>query len=365
MPVTTSAGADHPAATSKARSASVAGQIDPAQPADVERQLATGSFVWLDLENPDTDRLQAFGDSLRLGEEALRTLAGVSQRPSFARVGDSIQAVVPSVNPGRSASDILGIHVVLTDRFLLTTHSEPCPALDAVYRRYDHLTVDKKTDGPFVLFLVIGAIVDTFEPALLELDSHLDEIQVALLGGTPAGVQQQLIGARRTLSEIVQALGWYTRDLHHFVGNVSQLPGMNTDATSLYEQHRTLVTSLRDAARDYRDETQDALGQVADNAADRQGQLINFLTVVATIFLPLTFITGYFGMNFGVITMDLNRFWVFVVLGLALPVASVIIAVVLFWRLAVRLRIKPILPTPSAAPGTRPPPVGVGISSTR
>jgi Mg2+ and Co2+ transporter CorA len=217
------------------------------------------------------------------------------------------------------------------------------------------LSEDKKTDGPSVLFLVLDQIVDTFEPALLQLDSHLDEIQVALLRGTPAGVQDELINARRTLSEVVQALGWYARDLHHLVGNAGQLPGMNPAATPLFDQHRTLVTTLRDAARDYRDETQDALGQVADNAASRQGQLVNFLTVLATIFAPLTFITGYFGMNFGVITMELNRFWVFAVLGLALPAVSVIIAVVLFQRLAARLHVVAFLPTssPQGAPRDR------------
>lgn len=207
MPVTTSAGRDRPVTTSTARLANVSGQVDPAQPSDVERQLTTQSFLWLDLENPAPDQLRAFGQSLRLSDETLQTLSGVSQRASFAPVGDSIQAVVPSVNPGRCAGDILGIHVVFADRFLLTVHSEPCPALDAVYRRYDQLAEDKKTDGPSVLFLVLDQIVDTFEPALLQLDSRLDEIQVALLPGTPAGAQDDLINARRSLSEASRPSG--------------------------------------------------------------------------------------------------------------------------------------------------------------
>jgi Mg2+ and Co2+ transporter CorA len=114
MPVTTSAGKDRLLTTSTARLASVTGQIDPAHPSDVDRQLAARSFLWLDLENPGTDRLRAFGQSLRLSDETMQTLAGVSQRPSVAHVGDSLKAVVPGMNPGRSAGDILGIHVVFT-----------------------------------------------------------------------------------------------------------------------------------------------------------------------------------------------------------------------------------------------------------
>ena len=103
------------------------------------------------------------------------------------------------------------------------------------------------------------------------------------------------------------------------------------------------------AARDYRDESQEALGQVAANISSRQGQFINILTVISAIFLPLTFVTGYFGMNFGVITMDLNKVWLYVPLGILLPAACVAVTLVILQRLIARMGIQSILPARPAA----------------
>jgi len=333
MPVTTSAAAGQLITPATARLADAAELIDPAQPADAGRRLE-------DLQNQGADQLRAFGQSLRLDERALQALAAPSQRPSFTSDADSVQAVVPSANPGRPAGDILGIRVLYTGRFLVTTHPEPCPALESAYRLYQGLPDDKKAHGPFVLFFVLDQIVDSFEPELVQLDGRLDAIQIALLERLPPGMQQELIQARRVLSEAVQALGWYAGDLHRFFG-ANQLPGMDASAETLFRYHRARVAQLRDAAKDCREEAQDALGQVATNVSGRQEQLINILTVVGAIFLPLTFITGYFGMNFDVLTRNLNTVGWFVGLGVLLPAASVVVSVVLLRHLIARVGVEP------------------------
>jgi Mg2+ and Co2+ transporter CorA len=146
-----------------------------------------------------------------------------------------------------------------------------------------------------VPFLALDEIVGAFEPEVLRLDEQLDAIQVDLLGTAPARVHGELIGIRRTLSEAFQALGWYAGDLSHVAGGPAELLGAKAAAEPLLGNHHKHVALLRDAAKDYRDEAQDALGQVATDAASQQGQAINVLTVVAAVFLPLTVITGISG----------------------------------------------------------------------
>ena len=90
---------------------------------------------------------------------------------------------------------------------------------------------------------------------------------------------------------------------------------------------------MRESARDYRQQAKDAFDHYSSNAANRQGQLINVLTVVAALFLPLTFLTGFFGMDFGVLVNDLKSTWAFVVLGLLLPAASIAITLLRYRRL--------------------------------
>ena len=340
MPVTTSAAAGRHTTPATARLVDPAGLIDPAEPADTGQRLEAGAFVWLDLQNPAPEQLRAFGEPLGLDEQTMQALTAPGRRPSFTSDADSVQAVVPSMNPGRSAGDILGIRVRYTGRFLLTTHPEPCPTMEAACRLYQGLPDAKKADGSFVLFFVLDQIVGSFEPDLVQVDARLDAVQIALLDHRPPGVKQELIKTRRVLSEAVQALGWYAGDLNHFLG-ASQLPGMNASAETLFTYHRSRVAQLREAAKDCREEAQDALGQITANVSDRQEQLINILTVVGAIFLPLTAITGYFGMNFDVLTHDLNTVGWFVGLGVLLPAASIVVSVVLVRHLIARVGVEP------------------------
>jgi magnesium transporter len=359
MPANTSAahrlGIDtHPAT----RLVSVGGARDMATPRDVERQAAAGGFFWLDLESLDGALLGQFGRSLRLGTSAIAGMAmgteRARQRPSLTAAGDIIQALVSASGGLAPDAAPIPVRIVYTAEFLLTVHSAPCPALEQARHRYDGLRDEGKADGPLVLFLVLDALAVSFEEQFLALDARLDEIQVELLTNSSRGSQADLLAIRRRLADAVHSLGWYTGDLDDVTAaGVAQLPGLGPGAQAHLDRHRQRVVRLTDAAREYREEAREALGQYSQNISGRQGQVINFLAVISAIFLPLTFITGYFGMNFDVLTVDLNTFWIYILLGNLLPAASVVVAIVLFRRWVTYLGIPKILPTRRPA-GQRP-----------
>jgi Mg2+ and Co2+ transporter CorA len=360
MPANTSAahrlGMDtHPAA----RLVSVSGASDLATPGDVERQAAAGGFFWLDLESLDRDLLGQFGRSLRLGTSAIAELedsgqpAGMArgaararQRPSLTAAGDVIQALVFAAGGLAADAAPIPVRIVYTAQFLLTVHSAPCPALAQARHRYDGLRDEVKADGPLVLFLVLDELAGSFQEQFLTLDARLDEIQVQLLTTSSRGSQTEVLAIRRRLADAVQSLGWYTGDLDDLIAaGVAQLPGLGPGAQGHLDRHRQRVVRLTDAAREYREEARETLGQYSQNISDRQGQVINFLAVISAIFLPLTFITGYFGMNFDVLTVDLKSIWLYILLGNLLPALSVVVVYVLFRRWVTNLGIPRILPT--------------------
>jgi magnesium transporter len=370
MPMTTSAAAHQPhtATPPATRLISVTGTVDPATPRDVEEQLAAGGFFWLDLQSLDHEQLERFGRSMRLaasattrpedtGQPSGLAMAGTgasARRPSLGAVGDTIQALVPAAAGPAPSAGAIQVRIVYTGQFLLTVHSGRCPPLEQARHRYNGLRDGGKADGPLVLFLVLDDLAGSFEPQLLALDARLDEIQVELLTSISRGARAEVLAIRRRLADAVQSLGWYTGDLDDVnVAGVAGLPGMGPGAQPYFDRHRQRVIRIRDAARDYREEAGDALGQFSANISGRQGQVINFLAVISAIFLPLTFITGYFGMNFDVLTEDLKTVWIYILLGNLVPAASVVIAVILFRRWVTRLGIPRLLPT--GGPAGRPP----------
>jgi Mg2+ and Co2+ transporter CorA len=341
--------AHEPSAPSVARLTDATGYLSPASPQDVARHMNESSFVWLDVENPSDDELRQFGASLELdADPIIDALRHPSRRSTFTPIGDSIHIALGAAEITATTQPIaaLFISIVFTGRLLLTLHNGPFQTLQEVRDRYAALHESTKTDGSLVLFLVLDTLIGSFEPRLLALDKRMDEIQIALLdssrskqGGSPPEIRDEIIKIRRTLTEFVQDLTWYYHDLEDLSGTVEQLPGMGPGAGAHFDRHEQRVVRIREAASEYRDEAKDTLSEFSSSAADREGQLINVLTVVATIFLPLTVITSFFGMNFGAISNNLQTNWTFVVLGLLLPAASVVVSYLLYRRLARRFRV--------------------------
>jgi magnesium transporter len=122
---------------------------------------------------------------------------------------------------------------------------------------------------------------------------------------------------------------------------VDELPGMHPGAQQHFDRHRRRVTRMQENARNIREQAKDALSHYSELVAGRQAQVINALTIVATVFLPLSFFTGYFGMNFRILTADLQTtLWQFILLGLLLPLASVALSLLLIHRLERRRGIR-------------------------
>ena len=349
------------------RLVSVSGAMDPAAPRDAGQQAAAGGFFWLDLEGVDADLLGQFGRSLRLDPSVMAKTGDTgqppgmatgavraAQRPSLTAAGGIVEALVSAAGGLTPDAAAIPVRILYTAKFLLTVHSGPCPALEQARHRYDGLRDEGKADGPLVLFFVLDDLAGSFEQQFLALDARLDEIQVELLTSSSRGAQAEVVAIRRRLAEAVQSLGWYIGDLDDLnAAGVAELPGMSPAAQAHLDRHRQRVIRLTDAAREYREEAREALSQYSENISGRQGQVINFLAVISAIFLPLTFITGYFGMNFDVLTEDLKTFWVYILLGNLLPAASVVVAVVVFRRWVTRLGIPRILPT--RRPARQPP----------
>ena len=287
----------------------------------------------------------------------MATAAASARRPSFAVGAGAMQALVLASGGQAPTAAAIPVRIVYTGQFLLTVHSGPCPALDHARHQYDGLRKAAKSDGSEVLFLVLDGLVGSFEPQLLALDARLDEIQDELLTGSLRGAEAELLAYRRWLSAAVQAMGWYTGDLEDVnAAGIDQLPGMDPGAQGRFDRYRARVIRMTHAAQGYRDEAGEALGQYSASISGRQGQVINVLTVISVIFLPLTFLTGYFGMNFDVVTQDLKTVWIFILLGNVLPAASAVLGFVLFRRWVVRMGFPKIMP--AAEPAGKPGPAG-------
>jgi magnesium transporter len=350
IPQDTSTSPHDPSTPAVARLVDTAGRDGSATPRDVAGQLQSGGFFWLDLENPADVELTEFCRSLQLSAGAIDNVTHPSQRSSFTLAAGSVHAVLPAAAGSQPTAWLEANYVtlLLTAQFLFTVHATPSPALQYARHQYGGLDEDARADEIRLLFLVTDVLIGSFRPQLLAIDDRLGEIQLGMLRGVSSQVHDELVKILGILTDAIQELGWYAHDLEDIAEMVDELPGMHPGAQQHFDRHRRRVTRMQENARNIREQAKDALSHYSESVAGRQAQVINALTIVATVFLPLSFLTGYFGMNFRILTNDVQTtLWQFILLGLLLMIASAALSLLLIRRLEQRLGIRHMAQPPS------------------
>ena len=287
----------------------------------VTRALAADEFVWIDLTAPDETALQALGAALPLHPLAVADTREFAQRPKVDRYGEQAALIVVfgarSGTGGRALP--VEVHLHLGPGFLVSAHAEPVPALDAVH---GFVAADPLRPEDAIVIRVLDALATGLDEAVDRQGVALDALEDAVLERTRHGQLREIVGFKHAIAA-----------LHRRVdGEREVFPDVEVTVLELPELEGAAMPYLLDVA-DRRARAAVRLGAQHAQAgsltdtyfnanANRLTELSERLSVIATILLPLTLVTGFFGQNFGWLVDhidSLESFLVFGVGGMVVP----------------------------------------------
>jgi magnesium transporter len=286
---------------------------------EVAAKLDRGELFSLDLYPPTERDYALLRDVFGFHPLAVEDSEHFGQRPKIEDYDDFVFLVLYGASPDEDR--LVEIHCFYSEHFLVTVHRDEAPAFAELRRR---LVTPKPIE---LLYRVVDALVDSFFPVLAEVDERLDAIQEDMLGRLDEAQLHELFDLRRRLVAIRKAIV-PERDL---VARID-LPGMTPEAERYFRDvydHLVRLTEAVDAHRDLIGGTMDLYLSTASN---RLNAVMKQLAVIATIFLPLTFIAGFFGQNFPWMVDHIGGWAPFVGLGIGLEVAAVGVMLVYFKR---------------------------------
>jgi magnesium transporter len=292
--------------------------------AEVERRLSEGRFFWLDLHRPTAEELALLRDLFRFHPLALEDSENFGQRPKLEPYDDHVFLVVYGAAPDEDR--LVEVHCFYSERFLVTVHRDDCPAFAALRERQARR--GRPEEAALVLHDVVDALVDSFFPVLSELDDEIDEIQETLLQRPTDEQLQRVFDLKRRLVGLRKAVT-PQRDLFGGVGP-SELPGMTVEAERYFRDVYDHLIRISELIDSYRDLLTSVTEVYLSTASNRMNAVMKQLTLIATIFLPLSFITGFFGQNFGWMVDHVAGAAAFLALGIGLQVAAALVLVAVF-----------------------------------
>lgn len=289
----------------------------------IEARLSAGEFFWLDLHAPGEEEHTLLRDVLRFHPLALEDSESFGQRPKIDPYGDYTLLVFYGAAPPPDEDRLVEVHCFYSERFLVTVRQDEAPACDQLRERYEHRPVP--VERPIaLLYRLLDSLADSFFASLDDFDERIDRLQDEMLAGPRDEQMHEIFEMRRRLVDLRRTVTPQRDVVGQLVSGSFDLPGLDAEAEHYFRDvydHLIRVSELVDS---FRDLLTGAMDVYLSTVSNRLNVVTKRLTVLATLSLPLIFITGFFGQNFGVLVRHINSWPAFVGYGVGLPVLLLI-----------------------------------------
>ena len=309
----------------------VDGSSSTASPEAVRSALSAGRPFWLDLDGLDDDTARLFEDTLGLHPLAVEDAQHFGQRPKIDEFDHFTYFVVHGAVADSFATSEL--HLFLLEHGVVSVHRGECAPLAEVHARVAHRR-DLEDVAPQVLLLyaIVDSVIDTYFPVLSRFDDRIDELEDEILRqpteaqlGVLFDLKRSLIGYRKVITP--------QRDMFAALASgVVELPGMSEEGQRYFRDIYDHLIRIADVVDGYRDLLSGVMDTHVSTVSNRLNVVMKQLTIIATVFLPLSFLTGFFGQNFSFMIAHITGRTPFLVFGIGAEVVTALVLVYFFRR---------------------------------
>ena len=293
------------------------GAIKPLAP-DASRPDPERGMVWLDLSAPTEADLAFLAREYRFHPLAIEDCRNFNQRAKVESYDDYLFMSLTTTARRDHELAPQEIEVFLGADYLITVHREPFAAFDAARRH-----CNEQTRPDFVLYLITDHMVDVYFPLLDEMDDEIDALEDEILENATQDtmhhifkLKQQLVFLRKITAPMREVMNTLAGTRYGVIDEHTALYFRNT-----YD-HLVRIYDLIETSRDL---LGNALDAYLSTVSNRLNEVLKRLTLIATIFMPISFLVGFGGMNFQQLPFDKPiAFLIMLTLLVAVPLGMLI-----------------------------------------
>ena len=256
--------------------------------------------VWIDVVGANADDQALLADLFGLHPLMIEDILQESQpklevHPSYTYI------IIHGIDPShRSPDDLktIDLDLLLAKNFVLTHHDGPLLGVDDVRKNLDLDPRILQRHPSFLAHTLLDHVVDNYLPLMDDYAKAVDELELGIMRQTSGdrNVLERIFDLKHSLQRI-RRVGIHQKDILHRLAR-GELELIPKDAIPFYRDVYDHFLRVSDLADSYRDLVSAALDVHLSVQSHRMNEVMKVLTLISTIMLPLTFLTGFFGMNF-------------------------------------------------------------------
>ncbi len=298
-------------------------------------------LLWIDVAAPDDADIAWLRDALHLHPLVVEDLQHRNQRPKVDDFPEMLFVVLFGTLRNGGELHLSEVHILLGDAWLATVSDVETPALKQLWWACEKRPEIAERTPSSLFHRICDALVDSMFPILDEIDEDIDHVENSIVQRADQTTVADIFRLKRELNVLRRVLG-PQRDLLQVLAG-PRVPRLDAESQLWLRDVYDHAVRMVEQVDSYRDMITGALDVYLSSVSNKLGEQTRRLTMIATIFLPLTFLTGFFGMNFGVLVSAISTRLAFG-LGIAAMVASVFVVLWLSQRLTARATPVPLPP---------------------
>ena len=286
-------------------------------PEECLNYLDTESVSWVDVQGLGSkDILHRLGQTFDLHPLILEDIVNMVERPKIEDYEEQLviiaHMVVPNHNNGSFYSE--QVSLVLGKYYVLTVQEEPeHDCFDGVRMRINkNKGIIRRQGSDYLAYSLLDAIIDGFFPVLELYGERIDDLEEEVIVNPSQQTLQKIYQIRRELLQLRRAI-WPQRDaINSLIRDGSEL--ISDDVRIYLRDCYDHAVQVMDIVETYRELVAGLMDVYLSAISNKMNEIMKLLTVVSSIFIPLTFIAGVYGMNFNTEKSphnmpELNWYW--------------------------------------------------------
>jgi magnesium transporter len=279
--------------------------------------LDAESVSWVDVQGlGNKDILERLGKVFDLHPLVLEDVVNMGERPKIEDYEDQLLIIARMVVPKERTYGFYSeqVSLVLGQNYLLTVQEEPeHDCLESVRVRIDrNKGIIRRQGADYLAYALLDAIIDGFFPVLELYGERLEELEEEVIFSPTRQTLQQIYQIRRELLQLRRAI-WPQRDaISSLIRDGSEL--ISDDVRMYLRDCYDHAVQVMDMVETYRELSSGLMDVYLSAVSNKMNEIMKLLTVVSSIFIPLTFVAGIYGMNFNTEKSpynmpELNWYW--------------------------------------------------------
>jgi magnesium transporter len=288
-----------------------------------------GAYCWVDVCQPTEEDLAWLESTYSFHPLTIEDCRHFDQRAKVEEYDKYIfvTLTVPRHQPLYEDTAADELHAFVGADYLVTVHTDPLAALERVRKR---LALDRgklQTSPDFLLYLLTDQMVDGYFAILDDMEDEIEKLEDEVLADANQQTLHRIFQLKQQLVYMRKTAG-PERDLFHALSG-RRFPQISNKTELYFRDIYDHIVRIYEGIETARDLLGNALDAYLSVVSNRLNEVMKRLTLVATIFMPLSFIVGFGGMNFEAIPF--GEPWAFVAI-MVIMIATPALMMAWFWH---------------------------------